>query len=98
MHLTLFNALDLRLRAAEIVVAGTGSAADELFAAALKLPFLGRVVLRAGSADDLPASHPAQEKLKAITQPAAFVCVGESCSLPVTDAAKLADSEKAARA
>ena len=68
MHLSLFNALDLRLRAAEIVVAGSGPRADELVAAALKLPFLGRVVLRAPSADALPPSHPAQEKLAATTE------------------------------
>ena len=36
-HVALLNALDLRLRGAEIVV--TGSHADALGAAALKLPF-----------------------------------------------------------
>ncbi len=35
-HLALLNALDLRLRAAEIVVAGRGARADELLAAALQ--------------------------------------------------------------
>src|SRR5262249_10954489 len=35
MHLALFNALDLRLRAAEIVVAGEGRGAKALLAAAL---------------------------------------------------------------
>src|SRR6202035_3980041 len=47
MHMGLLNALDLRLRAAEIVVAGAGPAADGLMAAALEAPFLDRVVLRA---------------------------------------------------
>jgi uncharacterized protein YyaL (SSP411 family) len=32
----------------------------------------------------LPPAHPAQEKLKTASAPAAFVCVGERCSLPVT--------------
>jgi uncharacterized protein YyaL (SSP411 family) len=81
-HLALLNALDLRLRAAEIVVAGQGAGADALLAAARKLPFLDRIVLRASSA--LPASHPAQDKIKAVSEPAAFICVGETCSLPVT--------------
>jgi len=85
MHLSLLNALDLRLRAKEIVVAGTGPRADALVAAALKLPFITRTVLRAWSADALPPTHPAQEKIKAAKEPAAFVCVGETCSLPVTE-------------
>ena len=62
-HVALLNALDLRLRGAEIVV--TGPDADRLAQAALKLPFLDRIVLRAASAADLPAAHPAQDKIKA---------------------------------
>ena len=63
-HVALLNALDLRLRAAEIVVTGPDarSASPQ---AALKLPFLDRIVLRAPSADALPASHPAQAKIAA---------------------------------
>jgi uncharacterized protein YyaL (SSP411 family) len=89
-HLALLNALDLRLRTAEIVVTGEGARADALLAAARKLPFLDRVVLRASHA--LPASHPAQEKIKATTGAAAFVCVGETCSLPVTEPGAIAES------
>ena len=81
-HVALLNALDLRLRGAEIVV--TGKEADPLTQAALKLPFVGRIVLRAMSAVDLPPSHPAQAKLAAAPGSAAFVCVGATCSLPVT--------------
>ena len=80
-HLALLNALDLRLRAAEIVVAGEGARADALLAAARKLPALDRIVLRASAA--LPASHPAHAKIKATREAAAFICVGETCSLPV---------------
>ncbi len=81
-HVALLNALDLRLRAAEIVV--TGKDAERFAGAALRLPFTGRIVLRAKSAADLPASHPTQEKIKAAPGSAAFVCVGERCSMPVT--------------
>jgi hypothetical protein len=91
MHLALFNALDLRLRAAEIVIAGEGRAAQTLIAAALALPALDRIVLRAPTADALPATHPAQEKIKATSGAAAFVCVGERCSLPVTEPARIAE-------
>jgi uncharacterized protein YyaL (SSP411 family) len=84
MHVALLNALDLRLRGAEIVIAGTGERADALLATALKLPFLDRSVIRAPSKDALPPSHPAAAKIDAVTEPAAFICAGETCSLPVT--------------
>src|SRR6266496_1326227 len=94
-HLALFNALDLRLRAAEIVVTGEDERATDLLAAARKLPFLDRIVLRASPA--LPASHPAQEKIKATAQSAAFICVGETCSLPVTEPDGIAAAVTATR-
>ncbi len=94
-HVALLNALDLRLRAAEIVL--TGPDAGALTQAALKLPFLDRIVLRAASAADLPAAHPAQEKLKATKGSAAFICVGERCSLPVSEANEIANAVKAMR-
>jgi uncharacterized protein len=87
-HIGILNAVDMRLNAAEIVVTGEG--ADALIAAALRLPFLNRMLLRAASAEALPASHPAQDKLKAVSHAAAFVCVGETCSLPVTQPADIA--------
>jgi uncharacterized protein YyaL (SSP411 family) len=90
-HMALLNALDLRLRAAEIVVTGTGGAARDLTAAALKLPFLARIVVRAPSPEALPAAHPARDKIAAATA-AAFVCLGERCSLPVTEPGQLAQT------
>ena len=94
-HVALLNALDLRLTGAEIVV--TGESAGALLDAALRTPFLVRTVLRAARAGDLPASHPAQEKLKSVSGPAAFVCIGERCSLPVTDAGGIAAALAAMR-
>ncbi len=93
-HIALLNAIDLRLRAAEIVVTG----GDEALArAALKLPFLDRIVLRASSGADLPAAHPAQDKLKAAQGAAAFICVAERCSLPVSEVAQIAQTVCAMR-
>jgi uncharacterized protein YyaL (SSP411 family) len=89
MHVALLNALDLRLRAAEIVVVGSGPPAHDLAAAALKQPFLDRVVLRAPSPAALPNQHPAQDKLKSAPGVAAYVCVGETCSLPVASSEQL---------
>jgi uncharacterized protein len=89
MHLAMLNAIDLRLRGAEIVVTGQGAGADALVAAARRLPPLDRIVLQAVSADALPANHPARAKLDAAREPQAFVCVGETCSLPITDVSVL---------
>jgi uncharacterized protein YyaL (SSP411 family) len=97
MHMALLNAIDLRLRGADIVVTGEGPAADALLQAARRLPALDRIVLHARSADALPPSHPARAKIAAAGTGAAFVCVGETCSLPVTDPADLARAIAAVR-
>ena len=89
MHLALLNAIDLRLRAAQIVVAGEGPAAQALLDAARRLPPLDRIVLHAAADETLPTSHPARGKIATVPTPQAFVCVGEACSLPVTDPASL---------
>ncbi len=97
MHMALLNALDLRLHGAEIVVTGEGTRADALLAAARALPPLDRIVLHAPSAAALRPGHPARQKLEAASEPAAFVCVGETCSLPVTDPAGLIGAIEAVR-
>jgi uncharacterized protein YyaL (SSP411 family) len=89
-HVALLDAVDLRVGGAEIVV--TGPDAGPLVTAALRQPFLNRTILRAASADALPANHPAQQKIKAAGGAAAFVCVGETCSLPVTTAEGIAEA------
>ena len=94
--LALLNALDMRLRAAEVIVTGNDARADELLAAARKLPFVDRIVMRA--TDTLPASHPAQDKMRASQESAAFICVGERCSLPVTEPAAIAQRTAEMRA
>jgi uncharacterized protein YyaL (SSP411 family) len=90
-HAALLNALDLRLRAAEIVVTGSGERADALLAAARRLSFLDRIVLHAPTAEALPTAHPARDKIAAAPE-AAFVCVGARCSLPVVDPEGLAEA------
>jgi hypothetical protein len=89
MHMALLNAIDLRLRAAEIVVTGTGEGAEKLLTLARHASPLGRIVLHAALADALPQNHPAREKIAAAIGPQAFICVGETCSLPVTEPAAL---------
>jgi uncharacterized protein len=94
-HMALLNALDLRLRAAEIIA--TGPDAERFAQAGLKLPSLDRIVLRTRSTTDLPVSHPAQEKLKTTAGSAVFICVAERCSLPVTDSSQIASVVTAMR-
>jgi len=97
MHMAMLNAIDLRLRGAEIVITGQGAATDALLAAARRLPSLDRIVFHAASAAVLPGKHPARAKLDAARAPQAFVCVGETCSLPVTDASALPEAIEAMR-
>jgi uncharacterized protein YyaL (SSP411 family) len=91
-HMALLNALDIRLRNAEIVVTGNDENTHILVGASLKLPYVTRTVMRASDADALPAAHPARDKLAAAPTGAAFVCVGERCSLPVTAPDQLAQA------
>ncbi len=97
MHMALLNAIDLRLRSAEIVVTGEGPRAQALLDAARRLPSLDRIALHATAAEMLPPSHPAREKIATTTEPRAFVCVGETCSLPVRDPSGLNAAIEAVR-
>jgi len=96
MHMALLNAIDLRLNATEIVVTGKGEGARALLAAARRTSPLNRIVLHAPSAAALPENHPARAKIAAARDPQAFVCVGETCSLPVTDPVALTSALSAA--
>jgi uncharacterized protein len=90
LHASLLNALDLRLRAVEIVA--VGPQADRFADVALATPYLDRIVARAAGSDQLPPGHPARAVSIAPGETAALVCAGERCSLPVTEADKLAES------
>ena len=88
-HLSLLNALDLQQHAAEIVVVGKGDEAHALLDTARRLPHATTILQHVAKADNLPASHPAAAKAASLkgspeTQAAAFVCRGQTCSLPVT--------------
>ena len=95
MHMALLNAIDLRLRAVEIVVTGEGAGSNALLDAARKLPPLDRIVLHAPSSAALAPNHPARAKLDAAKEPRAFICIGETCSLPVTDPEKIPEAIRA---
>ena len=97
MHMAMLNAIDLRLRGTEIVVTGRGAGAHALLAAARRLPPIDRIVLHAPSAEAPRDKHPARDELNASHEPQAFVCVGETCSLPIRDAAALGSAIEAMR-
>jgi uncharacterized protein YyaL (SSP411 family) len=83
-HAALLNALDLRLRHREVVA--TGLRADDFAQAALSLSFLDRTILRAQDPAAVPAGHPARAKIDAAPRDgAAFICIGERCSLPILE-------------
>lgn len=96
-HLSLLNALDLRLRAAEIVIVREELHNDPLVVAAQQIPFDERILLRATSAETLQPSHPAREKIAASAGRAAFVCVGARCSLPMTKSEQLVETVRVMR-
>ncbi|MDQ8732642.1 thioredoxin domain-containing protein [Bradyrhizobium sp. LHD-71] len=89
-HLSLLNALDMRLTSSEVVVVGQGAQAEALLRTARSLPHASRIVLHASDGTGLADDHPAKAKLSTVSEAAAFVCRGQVCSLPVTDPADLA--------
>jgi uncharacterized protein YyaL (SSP411 family) len=91
-HLSLLDALDLHLAGAEVVVTGTGKPAQALLAAARRLPHATTIVLHVATPDALAADHPARAMIAAAAgEAAAYVCRGQTCSRPVTDAQALLD-------
>ncbi len=92
--------LDLMAPAHIVLIAPEGESTRELArarSADVSLP--GAVVqeVRAGDASALPASSPAHGKTAIDGKPTAYVCIGPQCSLPVTEAAALVETVKAAR-
>jgi uncharacterized protein YyaL (SSP411 family) len=79
---TLLNGAELLAKAVQIVLVGDGK--DGLADAAWRASAPNKVIQRVAPGAFLPASHPAYAKASA-GRPAAYVCVGTTCSLPLTD-------------
>ena len=90
---TLLNANEILQRGVQVVIAGdpADTAARALADAAWASPDPNRVIQFVPNGATLPADHPAAGKGMVDGTPAAYVCVGATCSLPVTDAAALAE-------
>ena len=87
----LLNALDLRLGAVDLVIVTPDGASPEALLAVARARMTPSIVLSVHTgAVALPADHPAAGKTAIEGRATAYVCRGETCSLPVTDAAGLA--------
>ena len=87
----LLSALDLRLGAIDLViVTPDGSPAHDFLRAARAAATPNTILSMHADATGLPASHPAAGKTAIDGKPTAYVCRGETCSLPVTDGGELA--------
>ncbi len=86
-HVSVLNALDLRLRAASIVIPGTSPA--DFAETACAIPYLDRIVVRVGTAEELSPHHAAQVELKGAPRESVVVCVGERCSLPIKEPGRI---------
>ena len=89
---TLLHGFEVLERAVHIVVAGPGNDEDTraLVLAALRSGPLDRVLSRITPGAALPPGHPAAGKGLVDGRPAAYVCVGTVCGLPITDPEALA--------
>ena len=76
---------------------GFGPQAHDPVAAALKVPYLDRIVMRAPNPRSLPGRHPAQDKIRSTPAVTAASVRGETCSLPVTSGEQLAQTLSAMR-
>ncbi len=84
---TLINNAELLMGAVQVAIIGKrGEAAtDALIRAAYSVAAPNRVLLVAAPDATLPVGHPAIFKPQRDGKPTAYVCVGTTCSLPVTD-------------
>ena len=91
---TFLNNVDLWMKPVQVAIIGDrkDAATKALIteAYALASPNLVLTVIAPDAA--LPATHPAAGKTQKDSKATAYVCVGETCSLPVTDAAKLSEA------
>ena len=85
---TLMNASEMLQQGAQVAIAGERGSDDTaaLLDAAFRAPAVARVIAVAEPGTELPPSHPAHGKGQVDGKAAAYVCVGQTCSLPVTDA------------
>lgn len=91
------SSFETALQPLQVILIGSAIETAELAEVALKLALPTRVLMRIQDGRLLPQGHPAHGKVKRDDLPTAYVCVGQTCSLPVTDVAHLQSALRAAR-
>ncbi len=88
-HASLLSALSLRTQGTQIVIIGDpdDSGTKALISAANCVPDPNRTLVVLSPEAELPEHHPATGKIKIDGRATAYVCRGETCSLPITDPA-----------
>jgi uncharacterized protein YyaL (SSP411 family) len=88
---TLLNAAELLADAPQLVIVGQRGAADTaaLLRAAQRRAPPGRVLQVVAAGEALPAGHPAFGKAQQGGRATAYLCRGQTCSLPLTEPAGL---------
>ena len=91
---TLLNNLECLERPVVITLVGDPAAAEtrELQRAVLAVSLPDRVLMVVAPGTQLPPLHPAHGKGMVAGRPTAYICVGQSCGPPLTDAADVATS------
>ena len=84
---TLLNNVELLAKPLQVVLVGESGAPafDALRRAVYDVSLPNRVVTSVPPGGSLPSSHPASGKGFIDGKPAAYVCEGPVCSLPITD-------------
>jgi len=89
---TFLNGIDLALRTVQITIVGAREASDTkaLLATVNGVSLPNRLIQIVDATRTLPTSHPAAGKTRLNGAATAYVCIGETCSPPLSDPAALA--------
>ena len=88
---TLINNSELLHSAMQIVIVGARgeSACDDMIRAVYSISLPNRVLNVIAPEESIPSGHPAAGKMQQDGKVTAYLCVGPTCSLPVTEASAL---------
>ena len=95
---TLLNANQFLQHGVQVVLTGTAATTKDLRDAVESVSLPDRVIQSVAPGQALPQGHPAKGKGAEDGKAAAYVCVGQTCTLPISDPAQLIEALKAARA
>ncbi len=91
---TLLNSAEFIRRATQIVIVGVGGEPDTvaMVRAVHGVSMANRILTIIAPDQPLPLDHPAHGKAQQDGKSTAYVCIGQSCSLPLTDPADLSEA------